>query len=970
MSDDFDINIDETKQDKTIVYRATLMYKGNNTEFTDYIEKLNTSGKLTGGKINIQSLASVTITFYSKTIFEDYEYKYDYDDNPKLAVYYKDGYDGFLNGFYNKLTEHKLDTKRFLFLKQLKGISYGMLLCCICKAIKAGLIKNSSNIILEAAGVIIDMDSRQSIGNLVKYYERIGFKKMFPDYYDIAIKSESGYIPMIAQVKDIINLCNFKNISKELLTILPTDLCRDICTQKEDKVSYICDKLTTTYNTNILDSASDIIKEKFLLTSLTHRDGNEGKKVLMNLICNHFEKDIPMPRFIGGPKNLTVHHSKKYDKMIYIFGEYHSDIVDCDTRFGNESTKETWDKPNSKKMRVEYFLSEFIRTTDVFLDIFIEFPIVPKKEGKYHKDFKPFRYNFRMNKLLKNFQECLQRDSRTEVCSLARIHYFDIRVLDKQGILTGSTNIDYFVNKLSIILEEFSFSPDSVIKKLKLFMEEPIVKNFMNDYLSQEDEQEFNRIWVQHMYNSYHITKEIERLKKYDPKMKDKILHFFEKEIIEKVMKQKNVLNANVKVILILNDNISSILSDRLFVISFRNILISLAQIGAIYADLYTILRIFKTFNMSEMKEKAYKQATDQPDKAHNIIIYAGDLHSQVYRKFLKEVLDFDKIEVAGKEEEQGGGEPMYCIDMEPITQPLFSKYHEINKPKDTATDEIKPLVSTQQDKRDAPMTFSPFEPDDIILSDRIFGGASHDPVWNGSLRGNPVIYKLMKKHEYNILMKVQGIGVVRVLYKTENYKLPEEIDRLGTLVAMEKLDTIKLHPDYNTGEALDTKYSLENRVKKGVLLNMHSFDFNNLRRLLNTIVEINNMGILWGDLKQENIGVDKDGNLRIFDFSESRTISRDLENKHLEILAYGKLLYNIITQNFAFHPGRHYRGGRDLTRDEFLQVIDMIQDIDSISKNALQKCFLLNNESTDNDISESIKELYLMLDFNQNKFK
>ena len=284
----------------------------------------------------------------------------------------------------------------------------------------------------------------------------------------------------------------------------------------------------------------------------------------------------------------------------------------------------------------------------------------------------------------------------------------------------------------------------------------------------------------------------------------------------------------------------------------------------------------------------------------------------------------------------------------------------------------LKIMVTTvgQLAKRCSPMTFSPFEPDDIILSDRIFGGASHDPVWNGSLRGNPVIYKLMKKHEYNILMKVQGIGVVRVLYKTENYKLPEEIDRLGTLVAMEKLDTIKLHPDYNTGEALDTKYSLENRVKKGVLLNMHSFDFNNLRRLLNTIVEINNMGILWGDLKQENIGVDKDGNLRIFDFSESRTISRDLENKHLEILAYGKLLYNIITQNFAFHPGRHYRGGRDLTRDEFLQVIDMIQDIDSISKNALQKCFLLNNESTDNDISESIKELYLMLDFNQNKFK
>ena len=733
-------------------------------------------------------------------------------------------------------------------------------------------------------------------------------------------------------------------------------------TKKEDNVSYICDKLTTTYNTNILDLASDDIKDKFLLTSLTHRDGNEGKKALMNLICNHFEKDRPKPRFIGGPKNLTVHHSKEHNKMIYIFGEHHSDIVDCDIRFGDESTKETWDKPNSKKMRVEYFLSEFIRTTDVFLDIFVEFHIVPKKEGKYHDDFRPYEDNHRINKLLENLKECLQQDSRTELCSLARIHYFDIRAFDKEGIVTSSTNLNYFSYKLGGIFDVFS--GDILTKILKKIMEEnQIIKSFLIDYLSQPDETEFKRIWVQHLYKFYHITKELERLKNYDPKMKDKILHFFEKEITEIVMKKREFWLANVNIILN-----HTTYSDEIFNFAFKNIVDSIVSITALYPDLYTILRIFKTFNMSEMKEKAYKQATDQPDKAHNIIIYSGDVHSQVYRKFLKEVLDFDKIEVAGKEEPyEQGGESMYCIDMEPITQPLFSKYHEINKSKDTATDEIKPLVAKQQDKRDAPMKFSPFEPDDIILSDRIVGGASHEPVWNGSLRGNPVIYKLMNKSEYNILMKVQGNGVVRVLYKIENYELPEGV---GVLVAMEKLDTIKLHPDYNTGQALDTKYSLGERVKKGVLLNMHSFDFNNLRRLLNTIVEINNMGILWGDLKQENMGLDKDGNLRIFDFSESRTISSDFENKHLEIIAYGKLLYNIITQNFAFHPGRHYRGGRTLSSDEFLQVIDMIQDIDSISKNALQKCFLLNNESTDNDISESIKELYRMLDFNQNKFK
>jgi hypothetical protein len=45
------------------VYKATLIYKGDNREFIDYIENLNTSGDLIGSKINIEELASVSITF-------------------------------------------------------------------------------------------------------------------------------------------------------------------------------------------------------------------------------------------------------------------------------------------------------------------------------------------------------------------------------------------------------------------------------------------------------------------------------------------------------------------------------------------------------------------------------------------------------------------------------------------------------------------------------------------------------------------------------------------------------------------------------------------------------------------------------------------------------------------------------------------------------------------------------------------
>jgi len=358
--------------------------------------------------------------------------------------------------------------------------------------------------------------------------------------------------------------------------------------------------------------------------------------------------------------NLTVHYSKEYNKMIYIFGEYHSDIIDCDTRFGDESTKEKWDEPNSKKMRIEYFLSEFIRTTDVFLDIFVEFPIIPKKEGKYHNNFNPFPSNIRLNKLLENFKECLQRNTRSEVCSLARIHYFDIRYFaDNKGFIISSNNTNYFFSKLTNILKKFS--KYELIKELKSFAEHPINKQVLLD-LSHHDEEEFKNIWFEYLTSLSYNKKELERLENDDPKMKETILKFIKQEITETVMKYKDIWIKNVKIIF--EYKIEE------FISAFKTIYKSIIEVNALYTDLYTLLRIFKTFNMSEIKEKAYEQATDQPEKAHNIIIYGGDLHSQTYRKFFTEVLKFDKLEAAGK---PYMGERVHCIDMKTISQPLFS---------------------------------------------------------------------------------------------------------------------------------------------------------------------------------------------------------------------------------------------------------------------------------------------------------
>jgi len=57
----------------------------------------------------------------------------------------------------------------------------------------------------------------------------------------------------------------------------------------------------------------------------------------------------------------------------------------------------------------------------------------------------------------------------------------------------------------------------------------------------------------------------------------------------------------------------------------------------------------------------------DQPDKAHNIIIYAGNSHSDIYRKFLTSI-GFNQISKTGELDNT-------CIDMKKIKQPFFSEW-------------------------------------------------------------------------------------------------------------------------------------------------------------------------------------------------------------------------------------------------------------------------------------------------------
>jgi hypothetical protein len=61
---------------------------------------------------------------------------------------------------------------------------------------------------------------------------------------------------------------------------------------------------------------------------------------------------------------------------------------------------------------------------------------------------------------------------------------------------------------------------------------------------------------------------------------------------------------------------------------------------------------------------------TDEPEEPHNIIMYAGDNHSERIRRFLYEKLGFELMS-----ESKGDPEVDFCVDIRNFEQPFFSSW-------------------------------------------------------------------------------------------------------------------------------------------------------------------------------------------------------------------------------------------------------------------------------------------------------
>lgn len=427
----------------------------------------------------------------------------------------------------------------------------------------------------------------------------------------------------------------------------------------------VCDKLVNTYNTNVLDDPNidpDIRKE-FFKASVKYRNGDKGRKVLMDLIYNHeYSSNKPTATFIGGPCNLTVHWSKEYQKMIYIFGENHSDKIECD-KVGSF-------KKGDVITPIENYLSDLILNTDVFIDLYIEFPVYSKIDKEYNVKFIPFKKNDRLQKLFEQFRKCLQYTTRSaKQCKLARVHYFDARFEDNKGRTQGINLISWYRIEVKYIINYVDTAAQADMFK-NLIIEYPKMIVLLKG-LSSETEEDFLKFCSSQLHDNYYVNKELDKIKE-NLSLKKIILEFAKEHFIDYGITHRTMFKINIPIIFKYLEKINPTPFEKEnFTIAFISTYNSTISINAIVSDVYILSRIFKDFDITKLEEKGYTGATDQPLRAHNIIIYAGENHAERHRNFLQR-LKFKPIGASGK---SGEYPYKYCIDMKTIQQPFFSEW-------------------------------------------------------------------------------------------------------------------------------------------------------------------------------------------------------------------------------------------------------------------------------------------------------
>jgi len=202
----------------------------------------------------------------------------------------------------------------------------------------------------------------------------------------------------------------------------------------------------------------------------------------------------------------------------------------------------------------------------------------------------------------------------------------------------------------------------------------PILQNF-SEIETIEDYKDF---WNKQIYYHTFLSKKVTKFK--SRHMHTKIKTFIENEILNTKINE-NIINPELFVHLVklyietidkykVNDtyNFANAPESDITLLAESKCISMFILINTYIADYYLLCRIFREFDLSlDAKSERW---TDEPKEPHNIIIYAGNRHSDKVRRFLQE-LDFDVIHSTDTSVEN-------CIYMKDFPQPFFSNHPKV----------------------------------------------------------------------------------------------------------------------------------------------------------------------------------------------------------------------------------------------------------------------------------------------------
>lgn len=331
-----------------------------------------------------------------------------------------------------------------------------------------------------------------------------------------------------------------------------------------------------------------------------HRFNFELTEAMQTSLYNWRYKTLPEPQLISGPLTLTRHRLKTNDESfdVYIFGELHGNDSDC-RNWKNLAYDLNLPDQDLDNMPVDEFLLHMVKSSPVFLDLFIENERITQKHEQQFLDewdYENDSYIFRLRNALRPYTPKIHEANFARKLKNVRIHDIDTRLHD----FLGKFLFD------AIIVNEIEHNVDLQLEFVAS------LRKFLQMYESHVDT-------IAEFYLSSHINaKEYSKLTK---RNKRKLKRIFEDMFNTKVLQNNEI------------DQITNALFTYDTNHDFNELYTSVRhnpRFFALHMDIYFIARFLKGFD-----------AQNEPRKPYHSIIYAGNGHADHYREIF-EKLGFD----------------------------------------------------------------------------------------------------------------------------------------------------------------------------------------------------------------------------------------------------------------------------------------------------------------------------------------